>query len=271
MDQMIQSFIGFLINLYIILIFTRMFINTSERFDLFFGLVYKATDPVVLPFGSALRTRNFNLAPLLVMVVLLIIKGMVLRSIPGAIQGFANTLFQLYILIIIIMSGFREYYTNPIASFGQRLVNPIRALVANFSQNLTTVNILSSVLLVIVHSIATLIIGQFHTQPDAAWRIMGHIPPYQVHLAIVGSLNLILNLTTFFVYAVLFNALLSWVSPDPGNPVVQLVALISAPIVEPIRRIVPPLAGVLDLSAMIAIFGLLIAHQFGLQILSIFV
>ena len=271
MDQMVQGFIGFVINVYIILLFLRLFISTSERFDAVFGLVYKATDPVVVPIGSALRSGNFNFAPILVMAVLLVIKGMVLRSIPGAVQGFANTLFQLYILIIIIMSGFREYYTNPIASFGQRLVNPIRAVVANFSQNLTTVNILSGVLLIIIHSVVTLIIGQMYTQPNSAWQIMGHLPPYQVHLAIVGSLNLILNLTTFFVYAVLFNALLSWVSPDPGNPVVQLIALISAPIVEPIRRVVPPLAGVLDLSAMIAIFGLLFAQQFGLRILSSFV
>ena len=159
MDQMVQGLISFIINLYIILLFLRMFISTSERFDAVFGLIYKATDPVVAPLGSALRTGTINLAPLVVMAVLLVIKGMVLRSIPGAIQGFVNTLFQLYVLIIIIISGFREYYTNPIASFGQRLVNPLRAAVANFSHNLTTVNILSVVLLIILHSVVTLIIG----------------------------------------------------------------------------------------------------------------
>jgi YggT family protein len=60
------------------------------------------------------------------------------------------------------------------------------------------------------------------------------------------------------------------VSPDPLNPVVQLLALLSAPIVEPIRRVVPPLAGAIDLSPMLAIFALYIARSVGLQILSIF-
>jgi YggT family protein len=185
---------------------------------------------------------------------------MMFGSIPKTFQGFASTLFQLYVLIISIIAGFSEYYTNPIASFGQRLVNPVRAVAANFSRNLTTVNIVSVVILIIVHSIITLILSQ----------LAGPLPPNPVKVAVLESFHLILNLTTFFVYVILFNALLSWVSPDPLNPVVQLLALLSAPIVEPIRRVVPPLGGAIDLSPMIAIFALYIARGVGLHILSIF-
>ena len=260
MDQLVRSLIGVIIDIYILLLFVRMFIGSSERFDAVFGLVFRATDPVVTPLGTALRTRRFDFSPALVILVLLLLKGMMFGSIPKTLQGFASTLFQLYVLIIIIIAGFSEYYTNPIASFGQRLVNPVRAIAANFSRNLTTVNILSVVILIILHSIITLILSQF----------AGALPPNPIKTAVLGSLHLILNLTTFFVYVVLFNALLSWVSPDPLNPVVQLLALLSAPIVEPIRRVVPPLAGAIDLSPMIAIFALYIARSVGLQILSIF-
>ncbi|MDH3603227.1 MAG: YggT family protein [Candidatus Tectomicrobia bacterium] len=260
MDQMVRSLISVIIDIYILLLFVRMFIGSSERFDAVFGLVSRATDPVVTPLGAVLRTRRFDFAPALVILVLLLLKGMMFGSIPRTLLGFASTLFQLYVLIIIIIAGFSEYYTNPIASFGQRLVNPVRAVAANFSRNLTTVNILSVVILIIVHSIITVILSQ----------LAGASPAISIKDAVLGSFGLILNLTTFFVYVVLFNALLSWVNPDPLNPVVQLLALLSAPIVEPIRRVVPPLAGAIDLSPMIAIFALFIARGVGERILSIF-
>jgi YggT family protein len=60
------------------------------------------------------------------------------------------------------------------------------------------------------------------------------------------------------------------VSPDPLNPVVQLLALVSAPIIEPIRRVIPPLAGAIDLSPIIAIFLLNIANGVGHRVLSFF-
>ncbi len=260
MDQMVQSLLSVIIDIYIFMLFVRMFASTSERFDAVFGMVFRATDPVVTPLGSALQTQKFNFAPALIIVALLMLKGLMFGSIPRTLQGFANTLFQLYVLIIIIISSFSEYYTNPIASFGQRLVNPVRAVAANFSRNLTAVNILSVVLLIIAHSLITILLGQF----------AGGLSSNPAKFALLGSLNLILNLTTFFIYVIIFNALLSWVNPDPLNPIVQLLSLISAPIVEPLRRVLPLIGGAFDISPIIAIFALSIAQSLGSQLLASF-
>jgi YggT family protein len=173
-------------------------------------------------------------------------------------------LFQLYVLIIIIISGFREYYINPIASFGQRMVNPIRAIAANFSRQVVTVNLLSVLLLVILHAIVTLILLNFR---GGAMTGMATVVP--VKLVCIRSLGLIVNLTGFFTIVIIINALLSWVSPDPLNPVVQLITLISAPIIDPVRRVIPPLGGMIDISPIIAIIALQIANAVGHGVLSL--
>ena len=255
---MISLFVT-VVDIYIVLLFVRMFVVDSERYDAIFGMIYRATDPVVTPLGTALRSGRINFAPLLVIVVLLLLKGMLLGSIPWALQSFIDRLFQLYVLIIIIISGFREYYINPIAAFGQRLVNPVRAVVANFSREVVTVNLLSVLLLVIVHSVLTLVLA----------NLTGGMANAPVKTAFVHSFRLIVNLTGFFTIVIIINALLSWVSPDPLNPVVQLITLVSAPIIEPLRRVIPPLGGMIDISPIIAIIGLQVMNAIGHSILSV--
>ena len=98
---------------------------------------------------------------------------------------------------------------------------------------------------------------------------MGHESPFPVKTALLTSLVLILDLTSFFIRVIIINAILSWVSPDPMNPLVQLLSLLSAPIVDPFRRFIPPLAGMLDLSPIAAIFALMLAQQFGASLLSL--
>ncbi len=66
----------------------------------------------------------------------------------------------------------------------------------------------------------------------------------------------IIGISTLFSYAawlIVVRALMSWVSPDPRNVVVQLIYGLTEPILAPFRRLVPPI-GIIDLSAMVAIF-----------------
>src|SRR5919106_1865393 len=183
LDLFVVSLIGLVINIYIILLFVRMFLVESERYDALLGMVFRATDPVVAPLGSALRSPRIDLAPVVAIAVLLLLKGMIWGSIPRTLQSFADTLFRVYVFIIIIIAGYREYYTNPIATFGQRMVNPVRAIAANFSRSLTTVNILSVLILVILHSIITLLL-------DSMTGVMSTV---SVKAAVLNSLSMIID------------------------------------------------------------------------------
>ncbi len=63
-------------------------------------------------------------------------------------------------------------------------------------------------------------------------------------------------LIQFLGYAILVRALLSWFPIDRDGPVVQALVAITDPVLEPLRRIIPPI-GMIDITPMIAMFGLL--------------
>ena len=66
---------------------------------------------------------------------------------------------------------------------------------------------------------------------------------------------------------ILINALLSWVRPDPRNPLVQWLDRVSAMICDPIRRTIPTVFGGLDLSPMIAMLLLMLLKNLLMRVL----
>jgi YggT family protein len=68
------------------------------------------------------------------------------------------------------------------------------------------------------------------------------------------ALAAIINwLLTILWWLILVRALLSWVNPDPYNPIVQFLYKTTEPILEPLRRILPiGFRFGLDLSPLIA-------------------
>lgn len=70
--------------------------------------------------------------------------------------------------------------------------------------------------------------------------------------ALAHVLNALLLILTVLVF---LRALISWVSPDPFNPLVQFLYRTTEPFLEPIRRFLPPLA--IDISPLIL---LLVVH-----------
>lgn len=70
----------------------------------------------------------------------------------------------------------------------------------------------------------------------------------------LSLLEIVLGLMTAYTWVIIIRALLSWVNPDPYNPVVRLLVSITEPVLRPLRRLAPPhKLGGLDLSPMIAI------------------
>ena len=258
MEGFFVGLINFIITFYIFLFFIRMFMTTRDRYDSILGMVHRATEPVLGSIGPSLRVNQVNIAPLLVIIALLVLQGLLFQSILASFRNFFSFLFQVYALTLIIIMSYREYFVNPIINFAQRLVNPIRAIAANISNNITTVNMLSLVIVIALHTLIIFVLNE----------LMGVDPAFPFKTALLTSLSLILSLTDFFIRVIIINAILSWVSPDPMNPIVQLLSLLSAPIVDPFRRLIPPLAGMLDLSPIAAIFALMFARSVGAWLLS---
>ena len=65
-------------------------------------------------------------------------------------------------------------------------------------------------------------------------------------------LILLIDLYTIVILAAV---VLSWIQLSPSNPVVQLVDMLTDPVLAPARRIIPPLGG-LDISPILALIAL---------------
>ncbi len=70
-------------------------------------------------------------------------------------------------------------------------------------------------------------------------------------VAIVLILEQVLNI---YIWVVIAAAVISWVTPNPYNPVVRMLRRVTEPVLAPIRQILPPWKTFgLDFSPMIII------------------
>lgn len=92
---------------------------------------------------------------------------------------------------------------------------------------------------------------------------------------VLGNLLMAVSMVTAFVLKILWwlvviRALLSWVSPDPYNPIVQFIERSTEPILAPFRRLVPAWRIGLDLSPILALLFLYFLEIFLVQTLTEF-
>ena len=78
--------------------------------------------------------------------------------------------------------------------------------------------------------------------------------------ALATIVNVILSI---FYWLILIRALISWVNPDPHNAIVQFLYRTTEPILEPIRRIMPPMS--IDISPIIAFLVIIFFKGFIVQ------
>lgn len=74
--------------------------------------------------------------------------------------------------------------------------------------------------------------------------------------------ELLLLVLQLYSWVLLARALVSWIpNLDPYHPAVQVLYQLTEPVLEPIRRLVPPLGGMVDVSIIIAFFALIVLRQ----------
>ena len=77
-------------------------------------------------------------------------------------------------------------------------------------------------------------------------------------VAVANVLNVLL---TIAYWLVLIRALISWVNPDPYNPIVQFLYKSTDPILYPIRKMLPFSFGI-DISPIIAFLAIMFLKSF---------
>ncbi|MBF0195679.1 MAG: YggT family protein [Magnetococcales bacterium] len=86
-------------------------------------------------------------------------------------------------------------------------------------------------------------------------------------MGILGSVATLVEIVLgTYVWLIVIRVLLSWVNPDPYNPIVQLLVRFTDPVLIPLRRVIPSIGG-LDLSPIVALFGIQMVERLLVTIL----
>jgi YggT family protein len=65
-----------------------------------------------------------------------------------------------------------------------------------------------------------------------------------------------------FMWIVIARAVLSWVNPDPFNPIVRFINNVTEPLLYPIRRRIPVNFGGIDFSPILVFLGVVFLRTF---------
>jgi YggT family protein len=80
--------------------------------------------------------------------------------------------------------------------------------------------------------------------------------------AIAKILDVVLSI---FMWIVIARAILSWVSPDPYNPIVRFINNITEPVLYQIRKRIPLNFGGMDFSPILVLLAVIFLQQFVVQ------
>ncbi len=67
---------------------------------------------------------------------------------------------------------------------------------------------------------------------------------------------------TIYMWIIIIRALLSWVNPDPYNPIVQFLHSITEPVMFRIRQLMPMSGMGIDFSPIIVILAIIFLQEF---------
>jgi len=73
---------------------------------------------------------------------------------------------------------------------------------------------------------------------------------------IVAFATIFITIISLYKWVIIIAALLSWVQPDPYNPIVQMLYRLTEPAYALVRRFIPTVFGGMDMSPLILIFAL---------------
>ena len=86
----------------------------------------------------------------------------------------------------------------------------------------------------------------------------------QFFVALARLVDLVL---VAYMWIIIARSIISWVHPDPYNPIVRFLYRVTEPVLRPVRRRLPTMQMGLDLSPMIVLLGIYFLKEFLVPVL----
>jgi len=79
---------------------------------------------------------------------------------------------------------------------------------------------------------------------------------------LVGLATVLQIVLTVYMWIIIAQAVLSWVNPDPYNPIVRIIRQVTDPVLFQSRRRIPTVFGGIDFSPVIVLLGIIFLQEF---------
>lgn len=160
-----------------------------------------------------------------------------------------ETLFSLYIgaiLVRFLLAWSRANFYNPLSQFLVKITNPVliplRRMIPAIGK-LDTAAIVLALGLTIIQ--VFLLLGLMGKDANI------------FNVTLYSVFELLRTVIHIYIFAMIIQAIMSWVGNTYGNPLADLLNSLTEPLLRPIRKMVPVI-GMVDLSPMVAILLLYI-------------
>ncbi|MBX2878419.1 MAG: YggT family protein [Granulosicoccus sp.] len=186
----------------------------------------------------------------------------------GFIFGILFNLYATVVAVRFVMQIVRADYYNPVAQAVVKLTDPLLVPMRRFIPSIKRYDT-SSLLLVFIVLLVKLLV--FKALSLGGVQAMGSAIradnlPF-LTIVLLSVLDVIHILFNVLIFALIIQAVMSWIPGSYGNPVHSLVSSIGEPVLRPLRRIIPPLGGI-DLTVFFTIIGLIALRMFVLGTLA---
>lgn len=168
----------------------------------------------------------------------------------SAAQAFSylvGTLIDLFIgalLVRVLLQAVRADFYNPVSQFIVRLTNPVLNPLRRFIPAVGRLDTAAAVLIIVLEIFGVWILNRIAATP-ASWP----------GIVAFSATKLAMTLLMLYFFLIIAAVIVSWLGQGLRHPFVPLLFQLTEPVLQPFRRLIPPIAG-LDLSPLFALIAI---------------
>jgi YggT family protein len=161
-------------------------------------------------------------------------------------------LYTLVLMLRLLLQWVRADFYNPVSQFIVKITSPLVVPLRRIVPGYGGIDFATLLLVLLITALKLSLVAVLNGVPIGDISALGLLIK-----TLLDTIDLVLNI---FLFAIFIQAILSWVNPDPYNPVMSLLGSITWPVLKPFRKLLPPIGG-FDISPIFAIIAILFIKQ----------
>ncbi len=165
----------------------------------------------------------------------------------NAFSYLVSTLIGLYVAAVMLrlmLQWVRADFYNPLSQFLVKVTNPALVPLRRIIPSIGRLDTASVVLMLLLEILGIWLVSKIGSAPLPILEIIAF-----------ACIKLLMTLLMTYFFLIIVAVILSWLGQGLRHPFIPLVFQLTEPVLRPIRRVIPPIAGI-DLSPLVALIGI---------------